>query len=264
MNRGVNWQSISDLYIEDAGYFRLQNLTVGYDFAKTLLKKSLFQQMRVYFAAQNLFTITKYKGMDPENGMALNGAEPWVTGVDVGNYPQPRTYMVGVNIKFKGKEEAKKAAAPETKTVYVQDDAEINRLNGEVNRLRAENDQLRNKPAQVVKEKETLTYPYLVNFEINEDNVVNREKVNLKAVAEMIKAAAGKKFNVIGYADNQTGSAARNAELAQNRAKNVYDILVNQSGVSRDSLVIDVKGGVDNLYYNDAQLSRSVIVSEVK
>ena len=98
MNRGVNWQSISDLYVENAGYFRLQNLTVGYDFTK--LVKTPFQQLRVYFAAQNLFTITGYKGMDPENGMALNGSEPWVTGVDVGNYPQPRTYMVGVNIKF--------------------------------------------------------------------------------------------------------------------------------------------------------------------
>ena len=99
MNRGVNWQSISDLYVEDAGYFRLQNLTIGYDF-NHLWKNSPFQQLRLYFAAQNLFTITKYKGMDPENGMALNGNEPWVTGVDVGNYPQPRTYMVGVNIKF--------------------------------------------------------------------------------------------------------------------------------------------------------------------
>ena len=99
MNRGVNWQSISDLYVEDADYFRLQNLTVGYDFTK-LWKTSPFQQLRLYFAAQNLFTITGYKGMDPENGMALNSAEPWVTGVDVGNYPQPRTYMVGVNIKF--------------------------------------------------------------------------------------------------------------------------------------------------------------------
>ena len=98
MNRGVNWQAISDLYVEDAGYFRLQNLTVGYDFTK-LWKSSPFQQLRLYFAAQNLFTLTKYKGMDPENGKAI-GSEQWVTGVDVGNYPQPRTYMVGVNIKF--------------------------------------------------------------------------------------------------------------------------------------------------------------------
>lgn len=99
MNRGQNWQTISDIYIEDAGYFRLQNLTVGYDF-KNLWKNCPFQQLRLYFAAQNLFTITDYKGMDPENGMALNSDEPWVTGVDVGNYPQPRTYMFGVNVKF--------------------------------------------------------------------------------------------------------------------------------------------------------------------
>ena len=98
MSEGANWMSISDIYIEDAGYFRLQNLTVGYDFTK-LWKSSPFQQLRLYFAAQNLFTITKYKGMDPENGKSI-ASEQWVTGVDVGNYPQPRTYMVGVNVKF--------------------------------------------------------------------------------------------------------------------------------------------------------------------
>ena len=38
--------------------------------------------------------------MNPENGMALNSSEAWTTGIDVGNYPTPRTYMIGVNIKF--------------------------------------------------------------------------------------------------------------------------------------------------------------------
>ena len=99
MNAGPNWQTVSDIYIENASYFRLQNLTVGYDFTK-IWKNSPFQQLRLYFTAQNLFTITGYKGMDPENGMSLNGNEAWVTGVDVGNYPQPRTFMVGVNVKF--------------------------------------------------------------------------------------------------------------------------------------------------------------------
>lgn len=99
MNEGPNWQQISDIYIEDASYFRLQNLTVGYDFTK-IWKTSPFSQLRLYFTAQNLFTITGYKGMDPENGKALNSNESWVTGVDVGNYPQPRTFMVGVNVKF--------------------------------------------------------------------------------------------------------------------------------------------------------------------
>jgi len=98
-NSGANWQNVSDIYIENADYVRLQNLTIGYDI-KNIWKDCPFGQLRIYFAAQNLFTITGYKGMDPENGMALNGNEPWVTGVDVGNYPQPRTYMFGVNVKF--------------------------------------------------------------------------------------------------------------------------------------------------------------------
>ena len=98
MNEGANWQNISDIYIEGASYFRLQNMTLGYDFTN-VWKNSPFQQLRLYFTAQNLFTITGYKGMDPENGKSI-ASESWVTGVDVGNYPQPRTYLVGVNIKF--------------------------------------------------------------------------------------------------------------------------------------------------------------------
>lgn len=99
MNEGTNWMTISDIYIENADYFRLQNITLGYDL-KNIWKNCPFQQLRLYVQAQNLFTITGYKGMDPECGNALNSDEPWVTGVDVGNYPQPRTYMVGVNVKF--------------------------------------------------------------------------------------------------------------------------------------------------------------------
>ena len=98
-NTGPNWQQISDIYCENASYLRLQNLTIGYDF-KSIWKSCPFEQLRLYFTAQNLFTITGYDGMDPENGMALNSSEPWVTGVDVGNYPSPRTYLIGVNIKF--------------------------------------------------------------------------------------------------------------------------------------------------------------------
>ncbi|MCD8387727.1 MAG: TonB-dependent receptor [Bacteroidales bacterium] len=94
----VNWMKISDIFIDDASYVRLQNITVGFDIAKAW-KGCPLQQLRVYATAQNLFTITGYKGMDPENGAAI-GSEQWVTGVDIGNYPQPRTYLVGVNVKF--------------------------------------------------------------------------------------------------------------------------------------------------------------------
>lgn len=100
-NDGVNFQQISDIYVEDASYFRIQNVTLGYDF-KNIWKNCPLPQLRIYVSAQNLFTFTGYKGMDPEigNNESYTKDNPWATGIDLGAYPVPRTYMVGVNIKF--------------------------------------------------------------------------------------------------------------------------------------------------------------------
>ena len=97
----TNWQNISDLYIEDADYVKISNITIGYDFKK-LFKNMPLSQARLYFTAQNLFTITGYSGMDPEVGYAgsTNSAYDWGSGIDVGFYPSPRTFLVGVNLKF--------------------------------------------------------------------------------------------------------------------------------------------------------------------
>lgn len=92
-----NWQYISDLYMENGDYLRCQNLTVGYDF-KHLFRSLPVTQLRLYFTAENLFTITGYSGMDPEVG--YGGNQSWVSGIDIGFYPSPRTYLVGVNVKF--------------------------------------------------------------------------------------------------------------------------------------------------------------------
>ncbi|MDD4777244.1 MAG: TonB-dependent receptor [Fermentimonas sp.] len=92
-----NWQTISDIYIENGDYVKLQNLTLGYDL-KNLITNMPLSQLRIYFTAQNLFTITKYSGMDPEIGYGYD--QGWVSGIDLGFYPSPRTYLVGVNLKF--------------------------------------------------------------------------------------------------------------------------------------------------------------------
>lgn len=93
----INWQYVSDLYIEDADFFKITNLTLGYDFKK-IFKKLPLNQLRVYGTVQNLVTFTKYSGMDPEVG--YGGDTAWATGVDLGFYPSARTYMVGINIKY--------------------------------------------------------------------------------------------------------------------------------------------------------------------
>ena len=259
----VNDQWVSTRYMQDADYFKIQNVTLGYDVAR-IWKNDLFSKLRVYVQAQNLYTFTKYTGVDPEIGSS-GGKDSWARGIDVGLYPTARTFIVGASINFKGKAEKKAAAAPAAPVIQL-DNSQIDRLNAEIARLQAENDQLRNqKPEkEVVVEKDIVTFPYLVNFIVNTTDVVNREKVNLETVAKMIKATPEKKYNVVGYADMQTGTAEGNAQLAQGRAQNVYDILINQFGVSPSQLVKDSKGGVDYMYFNDEQLSRSVIISEVK
>ncbi len=93
----INWM-FSDLYIHNGRYLRLTNLTIGYDFAKLFTCKYV-SQIRVYAQAQNLFTITPYNGMDPEIGYGVED-KGWVSGIDLGYYPRPRTFLFGVNLKF--------------------------------------------------------------------------------------------------------------------------------------------------------------------
>ncbi len=97
-----NWTDFSDLYLQNGDYLRISNVTLGYDFSKLVNFKYL-SQCRLYVAAENLFTFTKYDGMDPEVGFSQQGygsAYNFGQGVDVGFYPRPRTYLVGLNIKF--------------------------------------------------------------------------------------------------------------------------------------------------------------------
>ena len=93
----LNWQNVSDIYIEDGDYLRLSNFTIGYDF-KHLFPNMVLEKARIYFAVQNLFTITGYSGLDPEVG--YGDGKGWVSGIDIGSYPSPRTVMVGFNLNF--------------------------------------------------------------------------------------------------------------------------------------------------------------------
>ncbi len=92
-----NWNNVSDIFIEDGSYFKISNVTIGYDFSR-LFKKSFLSKARLYVTAQNLLTITGYSGMDPEIGYGYG--EDWVSGIDLGYYPSSRTFLVGVNISF--------------------------------------------------------------------------------------------------------------------------------------------------------------------
>jgi TonB-linked SusC/RagA family outer membrane protein len=96
VNGDISWTNFSDLYLQKGDYLRIANITLGYDFAKLISQKWL-SQARLYFQIQNLYTFTKYNGMDPEVGF---GQDAWMSGIDTGSYPHARTFLVGVNLKF--------------------------------------------------------------------------------------------------------------------------------------------------------------------
>lgn len=96
--------NVTDIDIENGSYLKIQNITLGYDFKK-LFPNMPLQQARLYISAQNLFTFTKYPGMDPEVGYGggdytTNTSNAWVSGIDVGSYPSARTFLIGVNLKY--------------------------------------------------------------------------------------------------------------------------------------------------------------------
>ncbi len=82
--------TVSSRFVEDGSYVRLKNIQIGYSLPSDAAKKIGFQSARIYVAGSNLFTITNYTGYDPEV----------TNGVDYGNYPQSKSYTVGVNLNF--------------------------------------------------------------------------------------------------------------------------------------------------------------------
>jgi len=90
----------SSLYIQDGSFLKLKNLQIGYNLNTTKLfgQNTSFNKMRIYFGATNLFTITKYTGLDPE--ISATPSDYPALGVDFGVYPQSRQYTLGVSLGF--------------------------------------------------------------------------------------------------------------------------------------------------------------------
>ncbi len=80
----------SSRYVEDGSYMRLKNVQIGYTLPSRWTERIKMSRCRIYLSGSNVFTLTDYSGYDPEVG----------GGVDYGNYPQSRTFMLGVNINF--------------------------------------------------------------------------------------------------------------------------------------------------------------------
>jgi len=97
-NRNTDYLRMSDRYLEDGSYIRLQLVSLGYELPSGFTEKVGVDRARIYVTGKNLLTITDYTGFDPEVGRF--GTSNIRQGYDLGGYPTARTYLVGINLNF--------------------------------------------------------------------------------------------------------------------------------------------------------------------
>ena len=105
---------------------------------------------------------------------------------------------------------------------------------------------------------------YHINFDLDKWIITSRERVNLQAIAELIKATPQWHYLLVGYADKQTATPAHNQMLSERRVEAVYNLLTQEFGVDPAQLQTDAKGGVDYMFYNEKELSRCVMITIIK
>ena len=98
MNGNKSSNSVSSRYLEDGSFFRIKNVSIGYNISADNLKKLHISNCRLYITADNLYTLTKFSGMDPEINMETSEYE--LAGLYNDNYPISRQFLIGVEIRF--------------------------------------------------------------------------------------------------------------------------------------------------------------------
>ena len=98
LNGNKSSNSISSRYLEDGSFFRLRNITLGYEVPKSVTDKLSMSSARVFISADNILTLTKFSGMDPE--VRLESSNYYLAGTYSTNYPVPMSVTVGVDVKF--------------------------------------------------------------------------------------------------------------------------------------------------------------------
>ena len=186
----------SDRYIEKGSYVRLQTLSLSYTFRNCF--NDWIQDLTLYGTANNLFTITNYKGLDPEVNMG--GIDP---GIDYrwSRYPHTRTFMVGVKINFGGSK--KKKATPQ----YI--DREV------IKEVPVIKEVVKEVPGKTTFVQST----YVVTFSVNSAEIGN--------TSELDGIKSGSNVEIVAYASPE-GKSSVNQQLSQKRADAVAKYLQNK------------------------------------
>ena len=230
-----NYMNNSDIFIENADFFRIQTITLGYDF-KRLFKDAPFGQLHLYVQAQNPFCFTKYKGLDPEVGSS-SGFSSWAKGIDLGFYPHAKGLIVGLNLSFSG---SHKNAAPARADYVPERVVEVEKIVEKIVEKQV--------PVEVVKEVKVpasnFTGPYSddLYFIIGKSEIRPDEAFKLGQIAQILKDNPDATITVTGYADSGTGTDEINRELSEQRASVVVEML-KKAGIAASRIIRQAVGG---------------------
>ncbi|MEL7342516.1 MAG: SusC/RagA family TonB-linked outer membrane protein, partial [Bacteroidota bacterium] len=91
---------MSSIYLQDADYLRIRNLQLGYSFSPVMLNAIKCRGLRVYASANNLFTLTKYRGFNPDSSAYTRDTDVLIAGFAQDNYPASKAYLLGLSLEF--------------------------------------------------------------------------------------------------------------------------------------------------------------------
>lgn len=167
---------------------------------------------------------------------------------------------VGMTYKFKPR-------GWKEKVVTIYNETELERLRAQMNELNAEYERMKNVKADTIETVTTeillkeVVAPCMIIFPINKSDLSEDARVNLGMFAENVKKADKEiVYTITGYADAATGNKYINEKLSKDRAVAVYRCLVDEFGLNEAQLKIDYKGGVENMFYDNPENSRTVII----
>ena len=185
---------------------------------------------------------------DGESYLDETGKKEWLL-----NHKFDGMFGATIGLTYNIGKEASKWRLAERTSVYQYDKEIVDKIVKEVVEVEKE-----------VAKPEVPEVWFHINFIVDRWDISKKELINIHAVADLIKSTPNTKYLVCGYADKQTATPAHNLMLSENRAKAVYDALVNEFGVNPDQLVKDWKGGVDYMFYNMKELSRCTMITSIK
>lgn len=245
-----NYQVMSDFMVEDGSYLKVKNITIGYSLPKNVINRVGLEHARIYFNGNNLITLTKFSGLDPEFSGGVTSFGNYSAGV-----PMTKLYTIGVDLTFGGRKiyapADKKAASANAELA-----AALAAANAAKDKLASENDELRKalEAANAAKEDCEASKPmtmaerraaaYLVRdiyFDLNKSVINASEQPKVEALKKALKENPGMSVSITGYADQATGTDARNLQLTKERAEAVAAAL-RAAGIASNRISIEYYG----------------------